>query len=427
LAAAARIVCSCAVGGISRRQLLAGATAGAVVVAGCGHRKLAAAPTLDARDWASVKAAYPLDPRLRHFAGFLLAAHPAPVRAAIDRHRGALDRDPVGYLMRYEQELDAAVTGAAARHLGARAQEIALTDSTTMGLALVYRGLLRPGDEVLTTEHDHYATHEALRLSGARVRRVRLYDDPERADAGEMVARLERALTRRTRLVAVTWVHSSSGVKLPIPEIARALRGRALLAVDGVHGLGAESARVQELGCDVLAAGCHKWLGGPRGTGIVWAGEAWQGVTPLIPTFDGRAYVAWMTSEERAVPAGPLHTPGGFHSFEHRWALADAFALQAEIGQDRIAARVHELAGRLRAGLAEIRGVRLRTPADAAGIVCCELDGVRPGEAVRQLRDEHRVIASVTPYATEYVRFGTGLMVDEDDVDAAVAAVRALT
>jgi len=169
----------------------------------------------------------------------------------------------------------------------------------------------------------------------------------------------------------VTWVHSSSGVKLPIPEIARALRGRSL--------------------------------------------------------FDGRAYVAWMTGEERAVPAGPLHTPGGFHSFEHRWALADAFALQAEIGQDRIAARVHELAGRLRAGLAEIRGVRLRTPADAAGIVCCELDGVRPGEAVRRLRDEHRVIASVTPYATEYVRFGTGLMVDEDDVDAAVAAVRALT
>jgi hypothetical protein len=82
------------------------------------------------------------------------------------------------------------------------------------------------------------------------------------------------------------------------------------------------------------------------------------------------------------------------------------------------------------AGLEQIGGVRLRTPASAdlsAGIVCCELDGVRPGEAVRRLRDEHRVIASVTPYATEYVRFGTGLMVDEDDVDAAVEAVRALT
>jgi selenocysteine lyase/cysteine desulfurase len=416
---------------ISRKQFL-GAAAGAALVAGCGHAKRPARDTrsVNAGDWASVKAAYPLDPRLRHFAGFLLAAHPAPVRAAIERHRDGLDRDPVGYLFDHEQQLDAAVTGAAAGHLGAKAEEIALTDSTTMGLALVYRGLLRPGDEVLTTEHDHYATHEALRLSGARVRRVRLYNDPERADAGQIVDRLERAVTRRTRLVALTWVHSSSGVKLPIAEIARALRGRALLAVDGVHGLGAEPARVGALGCDVLAAGCHKWLGGPRGTGIVWAGSAWEAVAPLIPTFDGRAYVAWMTGDEPAVPPGPLHTPGGFHSFEHRWALADAFALQAKIGQDRIAARVHALAGRLRAGLAGIPGVRLRTPAAAklsAGIVCCELDAVRPGEAVRRLRDEHRVIASVTPYATEYLRFGTGLMVDEADVDAAVAAVRALT
>jgi selenocysteine lyase/cysteine desulfurase len=200
----------------------------------------------------------------------------------------------------------------------------------------------------------------------------------------------------------VTWVHSSSGVKLPIAEIARALRGRALLAVDGVHGLGAEPADVGALGCDVLAAGCHKWLGGPRGTGLVWASEAWKDTRPLIPTFDGRAYVAWMTGDDERVPAGPLHTPGGFHSFEHRWALADAFALQAKIGQDRIVARVHELAGRLRAGLEQVGGVRLRTPASpdvSAGIVCCELDGVRPGEAVRRLRDEHRVIASVTPSA----------------------------
>ena len=417
---------------LSRKQFLGGAAAGAALVAGCGHARRPQRDTrsVEVGDWASVKAAYPLDPRYRHFAGFLLAAHPAPVRAAIERHRDALDRDPVGYLFEHERELDAAVTGAAAAHLGVPAAQVALTDSTTMGLALVYRGLLGPRDEVLTSEHDHYATHEALRLTGARVRRVRLYDDPRRADAGEIVARVRRGMTRRTRLVALTWVHSSSGVKLPLAQIAEAVRGRALLAVDGVHGLGAEPADVRALGCDVLAAGCHKWLGGPRGTGIVWAADAWKDVAPLIPTFDGRAYAAWVTGDDQTVPPGPLHTPGGFHSFEHRWALADAFALQAKIGQDRIAARVHELAGRLRTGLAEIRGVRLRTPASpelSAGIVCCELEAVRPGEAVRRLRDEHRVIASVTPYATEYLRFGTGLMNDEADVDAALEAVRALT
>ncbi len=64
---------------------------------------------------------------------------------------------------------------------------LAFVDSTTMGLALTYRGLLQPGDEVLTTEHDHYATHESLRLSGATVRKVRLYDDPAQASAEAMI------------------------------------------------------------------------------------------------------------------------------------------------------------------------------------------------------------------------------------------------
>ncbi len=60
-----------------------------------------------------------------------------------------------------------------------------------MGLGLLYTRLaLRPQDEVLTTEHDFYATHEALRLSGARVRRARLYDDPRGASVDEIVTRL---------------------------------------------------------------------------------------------------------------------------------------------------------------------------------------------------------------------------------------------
>ena len=62
-------------------------------------------------------------------------------------------------------------------------EQLAWTDSTTMGLAMAYQGL-RPGTEVLTTEHDFYSTYESLRLSGAKVRRVKLYDDPDNLFAG---------------------------------------------------------------------------------------------------------------------------------------------------------------------------------------------------------------------------------------------------
>jgi selenocysteine lyase/cysteine desulfurase len=118
-------------------------------------------------------------------------------------------------------------------------------------------------------------------------------------------------------------------------------------------------------------------------------------------------------------------TPGGFQAYEHRWALPAAFALQERIGKARAAARIRSLAERMKAGLAEIRGVTLVTPRAAelsSGLVCADIAGVDPGKAVQALAAE-RISASVTPYAERHLRFGCGLAVDEADVDAAVASV----
>lgn len=62
----------------------------------------------------------------------------------------------------------------------------------------------------------------------------------------------------------------------------------------------------------------------------------------------------------------------------------------------------------------------------SAGIVCLEVDGLDPVTAVDRLREEHKVAASVTPYAEPYLRLGTGLWVDEADVDAALSAITRL-
>jgi selenocysteine lyase/cysteine desulfurase len=409
----------------TRRSLLArgaGLALGAGAAAGWSADETAAAEAqLDPRSWSSVRAQFAIAPGLHHLAGFVLAPHPRPVREAIERHRRGLDADPFGYLHEHQRELEDAVRAEAARYLGARPGELALTDSTTMGLGLLYGGLRLPaGAEILTTTHDFYATHEALRLraarDGARVRRVRLYRSAAAASVDEIVSSLTRAVTRRTRLVALSWVHSSTGVKLPIRTIADALRGRALLAVDAVHALGVESEAVRALGCDFLVAGTHKWLAGPRGTGIVWAREgAWPAARATIPTFDGSGGF------------GTAMTPGGYHSFEHRWALADAFAFQRAIGKERVRQRVHTLARRLKDGLAGLPGVTLVTPRNArlsAGIVCADVRGRSAEAVVERLFAEHRVVASVTPYADRYVRFGPGLYSSEADVDATVDALR---
>jgi selenocysteine lyase/cysteine desulfurase len=203
--------------------------------------------------------------------------------------------------------------------------------------------------------------------------------------------------------------------------------------VDGIHGFGAEDASPVDLGADVFVSGCHKWLFGPRGTGLVWArSSVWERLRPTIPSFAGDAYAAWLFGGlPTEVAPGQLNTPGGFHSFEHRWALTEAFALHAgELGgPGEVASRTHALAGRLKEGLAGIVGVAVKTPADeelSAGLVCCDLGSMPAREAVDRLRAEHQVVATVTPYATEYLRFGPTVANTEDDVDRALEAVAAL-
>jgi selenocysteine lyase/cysteine desulfurase len=304
-----------------------------------------------------------------------------------------------------------------------------------MGLGLLYGGLvLEPGETVLTTEHDFYATHEALRLraerSGATVERVTLYDAPAEASADEIVGRLVDAVTGSTRAVAVTWVHSGTGVKLPIADMAAALGDDVLLCVDGVHGLGVEDMPVGELGADFLVAGTHKWLFGPRGTGIVWGRtDAWDAVQPTIPDFSAGSFERYLLGETvTPVAPGAGFTPGGYHSFEHRWALAEAFRFHLDIGRDRIAERTREQATRLKEGLAEIGGVRLVTPVDerlSAGIVCVELAGRNPFEAVDAL-DGQGISASVTPYREPYVRFGPSIVTTPEQVDVVIEAVAGL-
>jgi selenocysteine lyase/cysteine desulfurase len=392
----------------------------------------AAAPTAQLDDWDAVRGLFSLNPDVLQFGGLYLASHPAPVQQAIDAHRHGLDDNPVDYLHQQGPQLEAAVLRAAAAYLGGSPTDIALTDSTTMGLGLLYGGLqLGAGQEIVTTQHDFYATHEALRLgaarSGATVRMISLYQDPSSASADEIVQAVAQGLGERTRLLAVTWVHSSTGLKLPLRRIADLVASinaqrdpgeRVLLSVDGVHGFGVEDVAVADLGVDFFVTGCHKWLLGPRGTGLVWGrGEgAWSTFEPTIPTFgDGRS-------------PGSRNTPGGFHSFEHRWALAPAFDLHRQLGRAQVSARIHALNRQLKSGLARLPGVRLRTPMNddlSAGLVCFEVDGLSAQAVVDRLH-ARGIIATVTPYATSYARLAPGLLNSPDEVDAVLGAVGAL-
>lgn len=374
----------------------------------------------------------------------LIASHPAPVREAIDRHRRQLDANPVVYLEANNRSLQNRARAAAGQYLGVPGDAVALTDSTTMGAALVYNGLrLRYGQEILTTDQDYYITHESLRLAGLRtgatVRKIPLYEDIRTVTEAGLVARLISQITPKTRVLALTWVHSSTGLKLPLPAIAAALApinaaraepDRVLLCVDGVHGFGNQDLSFAQLGCDFLFAGCHKWIFGPRGTGVIYGSDAgWRSALPTIPTFlDSNAYSNWISGADPGQCSAVRMTPGGFKAFEHLWSVTEAFWLHQNIGRAGVARRTAELATQLKEGLAAMPHVTLVTPRSpqlSAGIVSFDVAGMSAHQAVSRLR-EWKVIASVAPYARPHVRLTPSIRNFPNEIDFALQAIRAM-
>lgn len=271
------------------------------------------------------------------------------------------------------------------------------------------------------------------------MRKIAVYDGVDTISDGDIVNRLRKAIAPETRVVGVTWVHSGSGVKLPIRAIAdmvaeantrRAAGDRVLLVVDGVHGLGVEDAAVGGLGADFFIAGTHKWMFGPRGTGIVWAkADDWRMLRMVFPAFAPEPFVAWTTETPLAAPMrAAWMTQGGFHAFEYEWALPAAFDLHKQIGRARIAERIHALNEQCKEGLARMPRVRLRTPRGShlsAGLICFDIDGKKPEDAVARLL-EKRVVASASPYSNNCVRLAPSLLNSPEEIETTLRHVREL-
>ena len=405
-------------------------------------------PAPDLSKWSAVRAQFDLAPDWIHLSSFYISSHPRPVRDAIAAFRRAIDANPYlevehRWFSKPADSLQHAIREEIAPYLGAKPEEIAFTRSTTEGLGLVYAGLpLEPGDDVLTTTHDHYAQHESIRFacerSRAHARRVTLYEDPAEVTLDGIVRCLHDAIRPGTRVLGLTWVHSCTGVRMPIRAIAdmvaeinrrRSERDRVRMVVDGAHGFGAVDEAVGAMGCDFLCAGTHKWMFGPRGTGIVWArAEEWARLRPTIPSFSNfPAWNAWMEGKPPIKPVTALDlSPGGFHAYEHEWALAAAFKFHQQIGRPRVTARIAELNSRCKQGLAAIPKVRVVTPLDprlSAGIVCFEVAGHDAEEVGRKLV-ARKIVAGASPYLPSYPRFSPGVMNTPEEVEAAVRAVR---
>jgi selenocysteine lyase/cysteine desulfurase len=170
----------------------------------------------------------------------------------------------------------------AAKFLGCDLSEIAITTSTTNGMNAIAQGMrLNKGDRVLATDQEHggglHCWEYYQKYYGVEVDKVAI--PRGEFDSGSILKRVEQAIRKETKLITVSHVFSSTGLRMPIAEISALARSKGILCVvDGAQAVGAIKVDVKELGCHAYATSGHKWLMGPKGTGLLYISKDAQSV-----------------------------------------------------------------------------------------------------------------------------------------------------
>jgi selenocysteine lyase/cysteine desulfurase len=333
-----------------------------------------------------------------------------------------LETDPVAqsYYERPDTVFTAAnqVRGKAAALVGCSSDEILITRGTTDGITtLAHSVRLEKGDRVLLSNQEHEGGEvgwlHRQKLDGVIVDRVQL--PLQEYDVDRIVQAFREAISPRTRVISVSHVLASTGLTMPIAEIAKLARAHNILCVvDGAQAVGHIAIDVVALGCHAYATSGHKWLMGPKGTGFVYvAKNAGSDIEP--PQWQlGRAVGS------NSAGLAPLTLAVG---------LGEAIDDVRKLGMSQIERHNFALARFIHAELAKMPLLRVVSPSagpSATAMVAAMLPPTIDAHLVTaRLRERHGVVIKMAEKRFfNGIRMSPHVFNDEAQVATALAALR---
>jgi isopenicillin-N epimerase len=237
---------------------------------------------------------FSLDPAVSHLNHGSFGAVPIGVQRAQQRLRDEMEANPLRFLGPGLAERIAHSRRHLAAFLGADPDGTALVGNATTGVAVVLQSIgLRPGDEVLTTDHGYgavgFSVDRECRRTGATHRTLPV---PLTATDAQVVAAVRAGLRPgRTKLLVVDQLTSATARLFPVAAIVAAAHEHGVpVLVDAAHAPGMLPTPVAEIGADFWVGNLHKWAYAPRGTAALVVAPPWRDrVEPLVVSWEQAA------------------------------------------------------------------------------------------------------------------------------------------
>lgn len=307
----------------------------------------------------------------------------------------------------------------AAKFLGCDLSEIMITNSTTNGMNAVAQGLrLKAGDRILATDQEHggglHCWEYFQKYYGAQIDKVVI--PRGEYDAERIVSLIAKAVTSQTKVITVSHVFSSTAIRMPIAEISALARSKGIFCiVDGAQAAGAIKVNVKELGCHAYATSGHKWLMGPKGTGLLYLSKDAQ--TAIRPMQFEESYNTYNNTN------GVVNLPGIL-------GLAKAIEYLESVGISKIEEHNMAIRNRLYDSLRGVPNMTIVSP--PAGPLASPMLTLLLSEKferqpfVKMLMDKYKLVIRAThkEFGFNGIRFSMHIFNTEKEVDRAADILR---
>ena len=329
------------------------------------------------------------------------------------------------------REVQAQARQAAARLFNADPEELMVTRNTTEGLNIVLSGLdWQEGDEIITCNLEHGSVLITSLVTGKRHGvKVRVVDLDPHDSRETILGKFEAAFTSRTRLLFVSHVEFSTGLRMPAAELARLAHDRgAQIMLDGAQTGGHIHLDMAAEEFDFYSIPGQKWVLGYEGVGALYIRR--ELIERIYPAHSGgRAVVHPVDYDNVQLAAADMEKfHGGSSSVPLQAAFLEAVQFVEEVGVREIEERNRQLAARLKRQLSDLPAVQVYSPMEpelSSGLVSFALSGWEPPAAVERLWNDHRIVVRQVGYPPG-IRASFHFFNTEDEVDQLAQAVKGL-
>lgn len=382
----------------------------------------------DERFWSFVQKQFPLVDGLIYMNNGGLGPSPFPVIDAV--YSAMLELEEISETGHHLHE---AVNKKAAKFFNCDDEEIAFTRNATEGMNIIARGLfLKKGDEVLMTTHEHPGGGMPwLALANDKGIRVRLFEPGMSHEDNLKI--IESSISTRTKVLAISHITCTNGLKFPAEEIAKICRAKGVIFVlDGAQVPGMIPVDFKKLGCDFYTSSGHKWLCAPKGTGVLYVRkemkEFWR--PTQIGAYSEKLYKLEELKLELGTTARSIEY--GTRNAPMILGIGASLDFMDAIGMEHVAERGSSLASHLKENLQSISNVQLITPMNpdcSSSIVSFKILGKEKshGELTNQFKQEYNIrLRPVGEHGLNAIRASLHIYNNFEQVDRLVEAAKAI-